>query len=356
MAPRWENALDAQMELSAKLGSDRITRRLTRNFLHSFYTQAHDNPDVPGRRDLGDLISGVNLITTDGSETPGVIYTGHDLEEIVDQLAVQAYNADTIHVDDDMMTIWEGMLSEFEAEPLMPQDLIAPAGFLWLPRPYASKDAHGKVVTTRAVMWHPFTFRVRPTATGEFPFAVPPTVMGQEPADGERYLDFNDVPNDGTRYIQSVFRKTQDDVSGKYYFETEGIMLSLWHSTQDPDQYDDENMKRLNLPSGLYLGHVVPWPYRSNWGSVTRDHDKMPDSIFAWQALWRLMQQKLAGRVEHRPDRPTRKRMLRAKWAERNVTVIRLRRVEPPAWHEGDPTGPANYSHRFTVRRHWKWQ
>lgn len=135
MTARWEDALDAQLELYLLATSQRGSA-YARGWAYSF------------SRSIGSK----NL------EEGGVL---HRLDE---RIAAVAFNADTYSVDPDMQTLWEAALPSFEREPLQPTDLLSPTGFLWLPRPKEGLDRHRKATSFRAFAWHSGSFRSMATA------------------------------------------------------------------------------------------------------------------------------------------------------------------------------------------------
>lgn len=290
---RWEDALDQQLAFSARLGLDEAAREGVRRWARAEQSTGH-------------------LPVNDFA-----------VQNLPDWLTAMAFNADTVYVEPDMMTVWESLIEGFQPEPLVASDLVTPAGFLWLPRPYYSHDIHGRLTSTRAVLWHPqrIDFGPVPEPRTE-PFAL----------------------SEGKRLGMSVPVEARDGRLG-----ADGLLVTLLHYTSDRDDYSAEKQ-----PAGILTPALVfPWAFGTKHsdevtGNVTRD------SIVAYQALWRLMGQRLAARTTERPDRHTRKRLAKMLWPERNVTVVRLRRHEPP--RERGEAREVEWTHRWTVRRHWRMQ
>lgn len=83
----------------------------------------------------------------------------------------------------------------------------------------------------------------------------------------------------------------------------------------------------------------------------------------SWQlplCLWSLMGQTIARSSAERPDRPTRRRLQKAKSvvAENSVTVVYLRRTSEEQGASEPPDGAerAAWTHRWVVSGHWKQQ
>lgn len=295
---RWEDALDAQLDLVAKHGSDARTRAYAQGWMESY---------------LRGMKGALNWRPED---TP-------------DRIAAIAFNADAIHVDSDMMTIWEGALDGFEPEPLVMEDLITPAGFLYFPRPFYQQDINGKRVSSRAILWHPIDHILMERDQ----------LLAAEKAMGE-------LPEPYSVRMGDMLIPTKR-VNNQLV--APGIILFAFTHTNDVDDFSLPHSEM--RMTGLMLDHVMPWPY----GSKFDKSDPGELGVLSYQALWRLMQQTLAVRTLHRPDRPTRKRVARAGWPEREVTVIKLRRTDPE--HEkSDEIKDVNWTHRWLVGGHWRMQ
>ncbi len=290
---RWEDALDQQLAFSARLGLDEGMRE------------------------------GIRRWAKAEQETGHLPVNDFAVEQLPEWLSTMAFNADTVYVDDDMMTVWEGLIDSFAPEPLVPSDLVAPAGFLWLPRPFYTRDIHGKRTSARAVLWHPQAI--------------------------DYGLAAKDGPHEVTRHEGTPSQMTvpvKKDEDGRLH--ADGLLVTLLHYTSDTDDYT-----RDFYPKGVLMPALVfPWAYGTTHGPEAIADRR--DSVLAYQALWRLMGQRLAAKTIERPDRHTRKRLAKMQWPERNITVVRLRRREPPR-EAGEPR-EVEWTHRWTVRRHWRMQ
>ena len=304
--PRWEEALDAQLEFTARLGSNPTERAHVREVISDMYSM---------RRDPGDH----RRLSLGMSES--------QIRDFPDRIAAYAYNADAVYVDPDMMTIWENSIEGFQPEPLVAQDLIAPAGFLWLPRPYMKNDVHGKKVSVRALLWHPVPIGVE----------APPKEQWEEK---EWDPDASAIQSKIGGYRMPVTK----DADGR--LTTDGIFFCELHHKDDTDDYT--SMNAAYEPPGLHVAHAIPWAYGTVFERDAAEAPLINDSILAYQALWRLMQMTIAERGQHFPDRGTRRRLAREKWPEREITVIRLRRHEPPREKSDDPK-VINWTHRWIV-------
>jgi hypothetical protein len=79
-------------------------------------------------------------------------------------------------------------------------------------------------------------------------------------------------------------------------------------------------------------------------------------------ALWRLMTEEVAVEVPYRPERQAQRRVSRSKRPDLAVRVIHLRRLYDAALPLSDEERAERkrldrqYSHRWRVRDHWRWQ
>lgn len=136
MTARWEDALDAQLDV--------IT--------------SHNEPAM--RRHVDGW--------AEAESRKGRIVDA-EIARISDKVRWAAMRADPVWVEPEMMTLWEAAIEGFEPEKLMPDDLIATSGFIYLPRPHYVTDVHGRKVSVRAYMWDAATLtsRDRNHVTGE---------------------------------------------------------------------------------------------------------------------------------------------------------------------------------------------
>lgn len=237
--------------------------------------------------------------------------------------------ADPIYVSDDAMTLWEHAAPSFELEPLRRDDLVIPAGFALLPRPWAIKDMHGKTVRYRAIAWLPIsqkeTFNWDQGAEGQGVWLS----LLSNVNDIDDYWTENHILSDGT--TGSVVR----DVSLAM-----GEEWTLMHGS--PVMFDKS-------PGYGILDHS------SGEAKVITDEPavKLAATVYAEvQCFWRLMSQ-LVMTPEPLPRQARRQRQ-RAQRID-TVKVLHLRRYRHRMDHEGEGPG-VEYSHRFIVSGHWRKQ
>jgi hypothetical protein len=271
---RWEDALDAQLSL------------------YLFATS-----------DMGMRYAAGWAQSAAGDE-PRNLTRGGALWAVPSKVAALAFNADTFSVEPEMQTLWEAAVGGFEPEPLKDTDLLTERGFLWLPRPFATIDVHGKETSFRAIGWHRMEF----------------TLHGGEDAD-------------------EVTRKNG------------GVMLFLFHAVGDPDEYEG-TAPDPGPPGTLLLDHMMPWEFGLTYKAP--EHVRQ-DVLKPIQVLWRLLAQQIVTRTAQRPTRHVRRRLAKAKMPERDIVVVRLRRPKGDA-PEGQEPRTVEWTHRWLVSGHWRQQ
>lgn len=309
MTQRWEDVLDHQMEVW----------QFWRTPLGRGYAEAYaqDKTDKYGRQQSGEAMRQLQETTF--------------------------FHAEPIAIEPDMMTLIEHAQLSFDLEPLQPQDLITPFGFMYLPRPLISEDIWGKVVSYRALAWMPSYKRLH-------------------------------VPESPALEIASQFM---------FEPEVTGIHLSLYTHFDDPDHYTADLVAkygyakaRASMPL-LSLGHYTAWEFGRDYkaapakgfegvhdGSVYKqagiDFDvAMAQQIASFrtiQSIFRLMQQTITVHAEHRPDRSTRRRALRVDYPEKQVTVIYLRRPKADPKDNNGEGRDVDWKGQWLVAGYWRWQ
>ena len=271
---RWEDALDAQLEAYLFATSER-GRRYLDGWVESSSTRSQKYGDAADKRYAKFLATG----TAD--------------------IAASLFNAEPVHIDPDMMTLWESACDGFVEEPLHESDLLTDVGFVYLPRPHSITDIHGTKTNHRAYLW----VRIK-----------------------------------------------------------DGIVLFLLHQLGDVDGYDTgKGMQTPTVMRGygaLHRGDLIvdgmfPWKFGDSpqYRGTTAKGTPMTHDV---QVLFRLLQQTITTRERGRPTRPVRRRMKHAGFPERNVVVVRLRRPTTPTG-DGDAHS-VEWSHRWLVEGHWRNQ
>lgn len=219
--------------------------------------------------------------------------------------------ADPISVSDEIMDMVEAAYLKFKPEPLLPQDSIAPRGFLLLPRPFYMEDRQKRTMAIRAFSWMPSV----------------------QHEDGE----------------------------------PTGIFLSAYTHCDDEDDFSEEMAEaykeKLFGRAHLSLVHVWPWAYgasspldqrEGDWNKFNEDEISGIASLWSFlQALWRISQQTVANIEREYPGRAQRRAAARMRMPG-YITVIKLRRTRHSYEHEGEEA--VEWNHRWIVGGHWRNQ
>ncbi len=222
--------------------------------------------------------------------------------------------ADPVWVDPDMFTLVEHAAKKFEPEPLVPQDLFTERGFIWLPRPMFMTDIRGKRCAIRGVLWTPAFMRTHMTR------------------------DSN--PDEGSADV-----------------ERPGIALYLWSDLTDDDDDTREmppdlRRKMAAVSGGAVLLHTTFMPFGMPYPDAGKPGGLWEVARIV-QCLWRIASQTIAVRQPNRAAKPFRKRLEKAKFPVREVTVITLRR--PKSQPSGEHRD-VEWTHRWLVGGHWRNQ
>lgn len=279
MKTRWQDVLDVQLEINAFLTSE-----FGRAWSAGWFLANYEDPAYQARwlQRFNGGISTSRVAIQEGAAW--AIRTG-----------VQAFNAEPIYVDDDMMGLVEAAIAGFHGEPLVETDLITPNGLLVLPRPLT----------------------MHPTREG--------------------LLDLS----------WSVAQWTT---------RTTGLSITLYHDTTQKDAldlHDPSGSAFLRMKTRYLPTHTANWPF----GTMHPGFDERmghDDAQVQLQAIWRLLNQTLAIRTRERAPRQFLRRALKAKLPNEHVTVVRLRR--PSSEHERDEATFVNWTHRWVVGGHWRNQ
>lgn len=237
--------------------------------------------------------------------------------------------ADPIYVSDDVMTLWEHASESFKTEVFRRDDLIIPAGFALLPRPFTMIDIHGKKVAYRVIAW--------------LPISQNETFNWDEGAEGQGvWITLLSHMDDIDDYWLAT-HTLSDGTSGAVIREAALLMNEPWTLMHgSPIQFDQP-------PAGIL--HVDPETGERR--ILEGEENERGASLYGHiQCFWRLMSQ-LILTPEPLPRQARRQRQ-RAGIVD-HVKVLRLRRHKHPLPDDHEPQ-EANYSHRFIVEGHWRNQ
>jgi hypothetical protein len=323
---RWEEALDAKLDLYTLVSSGRADRYL------KGWVQAE--------------------------QATGHLPTHDSWHDMADRLSTTAFNADPVWVDPDLQTVWEAAVPSFQPEALHAQDLITDCGFVYLPRPHTTRDLHGRTASFRAFGWATTMLDWRSGEDADEPWEAnfPGVLVFVFHALGD--VDHYDT---GT----SMGRYNDDGTTMELAYANAGLrrgdlILDFVYPWPFGARIDEDGIRRLPLkhrPGGARdMYEVDPFGLHGVTGAAEATGERSPDAESIEQhvqCLWRLMQQTITTHTQFRATRPVRRRYERAKVDERAITVIQLRRPNTPAAGEHRDV---EWSHRWLVAGHWRNQ
>jgi hypothetical protein len=295
---RWADVLDLQVDVWKHYQSERGIGEL-QSFAESVITKAID----PEQQGLGPAELQKAIESTEAGYSRTVA-------EILSQLPGMMWRADPIYVDPEMGPLIDAALKGWQSETLLETDLFIPNGFLVLPEPVYLQDVNDKLMSVRAFLWHQTSLRIR-RDDGKVD-AISETFPGMA------LVMFSDI-ND------------EDDFSNEYRNDTK-----LWSILR-------------SRPIPLTVCHAVPWRFGDP--TYMGGHHTGVDVL---QCILRLMAQTVTVREPRNAPRLVGKRVERAKFPAKRITVVTLRR---PA-QERDPEShhDVEWSHRWIVDGHWRQQ
>lgn len=225
---------------------------------------------------------------------------------------------DPFYVSAEMCELVEAARDSFEPEPLLMSDLLTPRGFLWYEQPITIHSKQGHALHIRAFSWAQ-------------QYQLTDEKYAEEVA--ARMLDPEKIAEHGP--VISIGENEQLVAEG--LMEAMGVAVTLY---ADRDAYvtlitehrgagPEDWTRTAGMP--LVPIHLCPWWYGMEFPGNEYDLEGNTTGSEGWwrllQTTLRLMQQRLARRVQHRPDRATRRAAQRLGYPpETEVVVVRLRR------------------------------
>ena len=291
MAPAWADVLDSQVDAWHWYTTDMGQREL-RGFAESVLSKNLD----PEQLGLGpeELKLALNKSFDHSYRN---ILTG------LERLPGMLWRADPVHVDSEMMPLIRAALAGWKPEVLLETDILIPNGFMVLPEPIYLTDIHDKRMSVRSFLWERIS-KVKDADTGEI------------------------VP---------------------------GILLAMFSDLRDDDDYSEiyhdvrARMFVKNRPTRLLLAHVVSWGLGYP-AAFTAKHT----GVDILQCVLRLMSQTVAVRDHRDAPRQQARRIEKAEFPPRRITVVTLRRPETRSTDPEHRT--VDWSHRWIVDGHWRQQ
>jgi hypothetical protein len=300
--PHWHDAYDAQMELwrwyRSEIGVD---------FLARSYREASQNMREETREMMLDLHQG-------------------ERNRILD--------LDPIYVSAEMCELVDAAKDSFDPEPLLETDLITPRGFLYYERGggFHVPARFEEPTSIKAISWQRIFNTSGVLEKPDYDALIASIKEGVLPGE-----------------VEATEQRIQE--AGAYPW---GITLTLYADRESADFSHPEFFPRL-VPL-----HLTPWYFGMTFDGNEVDENGLETGAAWWwkvvQTTFRLMQQRIASKTMHRPDRATRREAAKLPLPDdREIVVVRLRR-EASEPHDDHVPQDANYSHRFIVSGHWRNQ
>jgi hypothetical protein len=258
----------------------------------------------------------------------------------------------TVYVSATMTALAQQSIADFGAVPLTADQMPSPDGWMWLEAPLWVRDLWGDDFAVRAVQWTTIKGRVGVIAwsdhTIDDTFTTSPDMAERNKlfTAGYSIFDIGVTPLGEPLYALT----TPDEVRAN-------TVEALRRSRRDHHDIgaDDRLSRRIAELDAMTDDAVMAF------------YDASVMLPLA-QVLWALCGQSLA--VPTRPGRPAVRRVSR--WLsksqleahladlEADVHVLALRRQHQPDLRDDDATGGdggrPGWTHRWTVRPHWRWQ
>ena len=243
--------------------------------------------------------------------TVDLLRMGYEVEE--DKLL----HADPFFISREMCEVIAYAAESFEPEPILATDFLTDTGYVYFAEPFKMPDRWSQDTWLGGFSWTPM-------------IAVPKEV------DLEAVKQHTDI-------LAEVAGAKQTGINLTLY--------ALGRAEAWPNGWPDPP-RRIPI-------HHTPWWYGMEIAGNERDENDEPTGVETWwkviQTALRLMQQRIAVRQAEKPDRATRRRGTAKGFHEREVVVVKLRREQGDHIRH-EPESDANYSHRFIVNGHWRWQ
>lgn len=272
-----------------------------------------------------------------GASTPSAVAWQHAY--------LDAVNADILWMTTEMMDLTQVAMESFDpAEPMRPEDVFVPNGFMVLPHPFMGEDQHGKRTAWRAIGWQ----FLDPMGS-----IVPEDLLD---ADG-RVIN---LPP-GELAISATQSKERVYVNRLYegYEAYPGVRFMLLAYSDDEDDFYDPELVDLALQQGWDMGVVhataMPLELVHIEGETTGEGDLKAAWLRFWRVAQKLMSERIVVSERRQPGRQARKDASRFQLPPPVLRVVELRRP-----HEREENGherePGRWTHRWIVRGHWRNQ
>lgn len=297
-----------------------------------------DLADANMIRGLGGFVDSVEGRDPDGATpNPGTFDPGMDGPKLAERWRLWLSAGYTFYVAPTMQTLVTAAAESMPQEHLVPSDLPAAQGFLWIPGGLASIDINGNLLKHNALLWSAYGSQVEVVWFCDKTDPEDSGNIQMRAQFGE--ADFNRLQRLTVNHVSHmVFGEPLPQKVGLSALRPEGVEVKIVH-TETPD--------------GVEIQMLARGEGAEEWGAIASVQANS-DPILRWLlACWRLMQQTVTNVVEETAPRPLRRQLERVKLNDRAVTVIQLRQRAGEYHADGEGR---EWSHQWLVRGHWRNQ
>ncbi len=292
-----------------------------------------------------------------GNPLPNSMFKPTDTAETVAATYLRHLGlAEAFYVAPSLLDLVQGAAISMPDEVLLPQDLPADTGFMWVPGGFSTFDVRGQRMVYNAITWHRHGDGVDVGLWSDKHDPVDAVAAAMR-----RHGTWATTPR-LTLADQHGLRFGHDlphaltlaaDVPPQI---ADYITFNLAQASDDPDGHGSPDSQTLTW---TWTG---PRPLAEALHDLDMTLDDLRDlfqprpgpnpALRCLLATWRLMQQTITTVEDEEVPRQIRRRLERMNVPDRKVSVVGLRKRPS----RGDGTSDVEWSHRWCVRGHWRRQ
>lgn len=233
-----------------------------------------------------------------------------------------------------------------------PEDLPSKDGFVVFEKPIYGPDKHGNLMQIRAYQWWWTEERLTLLSYADHAYenSLP------EPID-----EYQRQGIEGGHDVMGMVRR------GLFHHQFSCVDMKIVHwdimpkalaFMKDPEEALPAEMTKA-IQKARDTGFSMPEPYIIQ-GASGKQYTLEDYSAFSGHRMLRafglIAKQRVAGRVGHLPDRAQRRRMEGLSFPPEVIEILLRREVKKPTREGMDDDVPVQWSHRWLVEGHWRWQ